>query len=127
MRVPSSTPGGIATCSVRSRCTVPAPWQMRHGLRITLPWPPQVGQVRSIRKKPCCARTLPAPWQVAQVSAARALSSEPVPVQASHATRVGTRRFTLVPVKASVRSISTAWRMSLPARARPARRRDGRP
>ena len=37
MRVPSSTPAGIVTCSERSRCTVPAPWQMRHGLRITRP------------------------------------------------------------------------------------------
>ena len=29
------------------------------------PW--QVGQVRSIEKKPCAARTRPVPWQVAQV------------------------------------------------------------
>ena len=73
MRVPSSTPGGIVTCRLRSRCTVPAPWQILHGLRITRPWPPQVGQVRSTRKKPCCARILPAPLQVGQVSAARCL------------------------------------------------------
>ena len=47
-------------------------------------------------------RTLPAPWQVGQVSAAAfALSSEPVPQQASHATRVGTRRLALVPLNAS--------------------------
>ncbi len=120
MRVPSSTPAGIATCSVRSRCTVPAPWQIRHGLRITRPAPPQVGQVRSTRKKPCCARTLPAPWQVAQVSAGAFLSSDPVPVQASQTTRVGTRRLTLTPANACTRSISTAWRMSAPPRGAPA-------
>ena len=106
MRVPSSTPAGIATCRLRSRCTVPAPWQTLHGLRITRPRPPQVAQVRSIRKKPCCARTLPAPLQVGQVSAERLLSSEPDPLQASQATRVATRRSTLVPANASARSIS---------------------
>ena len=82
-------PAGIATCSVRSRCTVPAPWQIRHGLRITRPWPPQVGQVRSTRKKPCCARTLPAPWQVAQVSRGARLVLGPGAVAglAGHARR----------------------------------------
>ncbi len=74
MRVPSSTPAGICTDRVRSRGTVPAPAQTRQGLRITRPEPPQVGQVRSTRKKPCWARTLPAPPQVGQVSAPAALS-----------------------------------------------------
>ena len=77
------------------------PWQTRQGLRITRPAPPQVGQVRSTRKNPCWARTLPAPWQVAQVSAARPLSSEPVPAQASQVTRVGTRSAALTPANAS--------------------------
>ena len=58
MRVPSSTPAGIATCSVRSPCTVPLPWQTLQAFLITRPAPPQVGQVRSTRKKPCCARHL---------------------------------------------------------------------
>ena len=106
--------------SVRSRPTVPTPWQTLHGLRMVRPAPPQVGQVRSTRKKPCCVRNLPVPLQVEQVSAVRFLSSEPVPVQASHTTRVGTRTFALAPAKASVNSISTAARMSLPARLRPA-------
>ena len=33
------------------------------------PRPPQVGQVRSTVKKPCCALTLPWPEQVGQVAA----------------------------------------------------------
>ena len=45
------------------------------GVAITRPVPPQVGQVRSTRKKPCCARTLPAPPQVGQVVVARAACS----------------------------------------------------
>ena len=39
-------------------------------------------------------------------------------VAASHFTRVGTRSVTLVPVNASARSISTAWRRSAPVRVR---------
>ena len=68
--------------------------------------------MRSTRKKPCCARTLPWPRQVAQVVSSRCLVSEPVPSQTSHLTRVGTRSWTLVPAKASTRSISTCARRS---------------
>src|SRR5208282_2587036 len=94
-----------------------------HGLRITRPAPPHVGQVRSIRKKPCWARTLPLPWQVPQVSAERVLSSDPLPEQASHVTLVGTRKLILTPAKACTRSISTCWRRSALLRARPPPRR----
>ena len=64
MRVPSSTPAGMFTASDFSFCTRPAPRQTGQGSAITWPAPWQVGQVRSTVKKPCCARTLPAPPHV---------------------------------------------------------------
>src|SRR3954471_5563255 len=97
MRVPSSTPAGIDTLRVRSRCTRPAPWQTLQGFLMIRPAPLQVGQVRSIRKKPCCARTLPAPRQVGQVCAAALPASAPLPLQASQLTEDGTRTVFLVP------------------------------
>jgi hypothetical protein len=78
------------------------------------PLPPQVGQVRSIRKKPCCARTLPAPWQVLQVVAAAAPLSDPVPLHASQDTEEGTVMVFFVPLKASSSPISTLVRRSAP-------------
>ncbi len=57
---------------------------------MTRPTPPQAGQVRSMVKKPCCARTRPAPSQVGQVTG-RLPGSAPEPSQASHVTLVGTR------------------------------------
>ena len=59
------------------------------------PVPRQFGQVRSMVKKPCCARTLPSPEQVGHVSGFEPASA-PVPLQASQASAVGTldlRRF----------------------------------
>ena len=67
MRVPSSTPAGTFTESVFSFCTRPDPLHERQGFSITWPDPPQPGQVRSMVKKPCWARTLPIPRQVGQV------------------------------------------------------------
>jgi hypothetical protein len=52
MRVPSSTPGGILTDSVRSRVVRPEPLQVGQGSSITWPRPWQIGQVRSSVKKP---------------------------------------------------------------------------
>jgi hypothetical protein len=51
--------------------------------------PEQVGQVRSTVKNPCCARTLPMPEQVGQVTGSDP-PSEPVPEQDPQATAVGT-------------------------------------
>ena len=55
------------------------------GSAIISPMPRQVGQPRSTTKKPCCARTLPAPPQVAQVRAQSLGLVQPRPWQASHA------------------------------------------
>ena len=52
MRVPSSTPAGTLTESVRSRVTRPDPAQTGQGLSMTSPRPWQPGQVRSKVKKP---------------------------------------------------------------------------
>src|ERR1700730_6883220 len=78
IRVPSSTPGGILTERLRSRVTRPEPPQDWHGLSIISPPPWQFGQVRSIAKKPCCARTLPCPAQVGHTfGLAPALAPDP--------------------------------------------------
>src|SRR5918998_1334199 len=114
MRVPSSTPAGTETDRVRSRCTRPAPPQTLHGFRTVRPLPPQVGQVRSIRKKPCCARTLPAPWQVPQVVAEAAPLSDPEPLHASQDTEDGTFMVFFTPAKASSSPISRLVRRSAP-------------
>ena len=80
----------MLTLIVRSRCTRPAPLQVRQGLLTTRPKPWQAGQVRSIVKKPCCALTLPIPEQVVQVCGL-VPASAPVPLQLSQATDPGTR------------------------------------
>ena len=86
MRVPSSTPGGMLTESVRSLVTRPEPWQLLHGSSMISPRPWQVGQVRSMVKKPWLARTLPWPPQVGQVvGLVPALA--PVPLHVSQETR----------------------------------------
>ena len=69
--------------SVFSLRTRPWPPQARQGLSMTRPAPWQDGQVRSMVKKPCCARTLPVPWQVGQLTG-REPASAPLPLQASH-------------------------------------------
>ena len=69
MRVPSSTPAGILTDRLRRLSARPSPSQLAQGSAITSPLPRQVGQPRSTTKKPCWARTLPAPPQVEQVCA----------------------------------------------------------
>src|SRR5262245_47505145 len=90
MRVPSSTPGGMSTDSVRSFCIWPEPLHCLHGLRTTRPAPRHFGHVRSMVKKPWLARTFPCPEQVEQVSGLLPASA-PEPLQLSHSTRLGTR------------------------------------
>ena len=75
--------------SVRSFLTRPDPPQEAQGFLMICPRPPQVGQVRSTVKKPCCALTLPWPEQVGQV-AGSAPPWAPVPWQASQAALDGT-------------------------------------
>ena len=105
MRVPSSTPAGILTESMRSRVTRPAPAQDAQGSSITWPRPWQVGQVRSSVKKPWAWRILPAPPQVAQgFGLVPALAPEPE--QTSQVTEVGMRICAVLPSKASSRVIS---------------------
>jgi len=67
IRVPSSTPAGMDTESFRVSGVLPWPRQSPHGSEIICPLPLQLWQARSTIKKPCCARTLPCPWQVVHV------------------------------------------------------------
>src|SRR4051794_33715507 len=105
MRVPSSTPAGVLTERGRARVTRPAPPHAGQGSSMTSPRPWQVGQVRSIEKKPCVARTRPWP---AQVGHCRGFDPDlaPEPEHASHVTEVGILIVAALPLKASVSSIS---------------------
>src|SRR6187551_402347 len=105
MRVPSSTPTGIVTDSVRSRVTRPAPLQDGHGVSMVSPRPWHDGQVRSMVKKPWLARTLPEPLQVGQLDGC-VPGFAPEPVQASQVTLVGTRICAALPSYASASVIS---------------------
>ncbi len=84
MRVPSSTSPGILTDSLRRLRARPSPLHIRHGSAMTSPLPRQVGQPRSTTKKPCCARTLPAPPHEPQVRAQSDEFVQPRPRQVSH-------------------------------------------
>ena len=105
MRVPSSTPGGMLTDSVRSRVTRPEPAQDGHGSSITWPRPWQAGQVRSSVKKPLGVADAAVAAAVRQVfGLVPALA--PVPEQASQVTEVGMRTCAVLPSKASSSVIS---------------------
>ena len=95
--MPSSTPVGMLTESDFSFCTRPAPRQDGQGSAITWPAPWQVGQVRSMVKNPCCARTLPAPLQVPQ-DVGRVPARAPEPPQGSQFTVPGTRIVACLPL-----------------------------
>ena len=68
---------------------------------MTRPAPPQVGHVRSIRKKPCCARTFPAPSQVGAGFGGPLPSPSPCLASFACNARRNTDRV-FVPAKASV-------------------------
>ena len=104
IRVPSSTPAGMLTDRVLSLRVRPDPPQPRHGFSMTWPTPPQAGQVRSIVKKPCWARTFPAPWQVGQGIGFEPFSA-PVPAHSSQDVEVGMRISVWRPRNASSRLI----------------------
>jgi hypothetical protein len=95
----------MLTCRVFSLCTRPAPSQLRQAFSITWPAPLHDGQVRSMVKKPCWARTRPRPWQDEQLTGEDP-GSAPLPSQSSQRTLVGTRIWADLPWKASSREIS---------------------
>ena len=103
--MPSSTPAGMLTESVRSRVTRPAPPQFGQGSSMTSPRPWQVGQVRSIEKKPCAARTRPWPPQVGHCRGFEPALA-PEPAQASQVIEVGILIVAVLPAKASSSVIS---------------------
>ena len=74
-------------------------------MSITRPPPWQVEQVRSIVKKPCWARILPAPPQVGQATGLLP-GSAPEPSQVSQVTVVATLMVAFLPANASSSEIS---------------------
>src|SRR5690242_20641883 len=98
-------PAGMLTESERSSVTRPWPWHLVHGSGMIVPRPWQVGQVRSIEKKPCAARTRPDPWQVPQVFGC-VPGLAPEPEQTSQVIEVGTRICAVLPEKDSSSEIS---------------------
>src|SRR5271156_6924723 len=82
----------------------PAPAQLEHGFSITRPAPWQLGQVRSMVKKPCWARTLPWPWQVGQLTGLEP-GAAPAPSQDSQICEAATCTLALVPPNASSRLV----------------------
>ena len=86
MRVPSSTPGGTSTVSVRSFCTRPAPRQVLQGWRMILPVPRQREQVRSMVKKPWVRAHLAVAGAGGAGLGASGRARRPMPLQASQAT-----------------------------------------
>ena len=89
-------PEGMLTDSERSSVTRPWPWHLVQGSVIVWPRPWQVGQVRSIEKKPWAARTRPEPWQVAHVFGL-VPGLAPDPEQTSQVIEVGTRICAVLP------------------------------
>jgi hypothetical protein len=105
MRVPSSMPEGMFTESVRSSVTRPCPEHFAQGSLIVWPRPWQVGQVRSIEKKPWLALTRPEPEHMAHVTG-WVPGFAPEPEHSVHAMEDGTRICAVLPVKASSSVIS---------------------
>ena len=90
----------MLTESERSCVVRPVPEHLAQGDLITWPRPLQVGQVRSTEKKPCAARTRPAPPQVAHVEA-WVPGLAPEPEHSVQETAEGTRICAVFPAKAS--------------------------
>ena len=121
MCVPSSTPAGIRTLMVRRVRTRPSASHSGHGLRMTVPKPPQPGHGREVMTWPRNDRvtwlTSPRPLQTSQVSG-WVPGAVPSPEQVGQTTAVSTTRSLVVPNAHSDRSSSTRMVALRPRRAR---------
>ncbi len=110
MCVPSSTPAGMRTLMVRRVRTRPSPSHSGHGLRITVPNPPQPGHglvaITWPRNDRVTWLTSPRPWHTSQVSGC-VPGAVPSPEQVGQTTAVSTTRSLVVPNAHSARSSST--------------------
>ena len=65
-----AVPAGMSTGTVRRARTRPCPWQVTHGVAMTVPYPRQVPQGLDVITLPRSERTerwmLPVPWQMSQ-------------------------------------------------------------
>src|ERR1700681_3852528 len=100
MWVPSSTPAGILTFTVRRVRTRPSPSHSGHGRRITVPKPPQPGHGRDVitwpRNDLVTWLTSPRPLQTSQVLG-WVPGAVPSPEQLGQTTAVSTTRSLVVP------------------------------
>src|SRR5258708_26017616 len=129
MWVPSSTPAGILTLTVRRVLTRPSPSHSGHGLRMTVPNPPQLGHARDVITWPrndlvtwlisprplqtsqvvgWLPGALPSPEQVGQTTAVSTVSSLVAPNTHSARSR-STRMVALRPRRARLRGPRAAW------------------
>src|SRR5580658_7825611 len=121
MCVPSSTPAGILTFTVRLVLTRPSPSHSGQGRRITVPKPPQPGQGREVitwpRNDLVTWLTSPRPLQTSQVLGWLP-GALPSPEQVGQTTAVSTVRSLVAPNTHSARSRSTLIVALRPRRAR---------
>ena len=119
--MPSSTPAGIFTETVRRARTRPSPAQLGHGCGITVPVPEQVGQGRLVITWPRNERwtlcTSPRPPQVSQL-AGWVPGAVPAPAQVPQTTAVSTVRSRVLPKAVSASSRSSRISASAPCRTR---------
>ena len=108
--MPSSTPAGIFTVSVRRERTRPSPEHSRHGSGMIVPNPRQAAHGRRVRISPrndrCTWATSPAPRHVSHGTGCEP-AAVPSPWQVVHTTAVSTLSSRATPNAASARSISS--------------------
>ena len=104
--MPSATPEGIFTVTVRRERTRPSPPHCTQGSGMVSPVPRQVGHTRAVTTWPRKLRwtdwTSPAPPQVSQVTAC-VPGAVPAPVQTVHSTAVSTLISRFTPLAHSAR------------------------
>ena len=119
--MPSSTPAGTLTVSVRRARTRPSPEHSPQGCSMIDPSPEQRGQVRVVmtwpRKDRCTCCTSPRPRQVSQVIG-YVPEAVPAPVHVPHTTAVSSVSSRSAPNAVSASSHSRRSSASAPWRAR---------
>ena len=122
IRMPSSTPAGTLTVSVRRPRTRPSPPHSRHGLAMTVPKPPQRGQARAVTIWPRNERVTcwisPEPLALLAGLRDACPGALPSPSQVWQSTAVSTVISRLTPNAVSERSRSMRSRASAPGRTR---------
>ena len=115
--MPSATPGGMRTPTVRRERTRPSPPHCRHGSGITSPKPRQLGHGREVttwpRNERCTLCTSPRPLQMSHIVGTLP-GAQPDPVHSPQSTAVSTVRSRVTPVLQSSRVSRIRIRASAP-------------